>query len=186
MAKSNGQAAPRTADDVLGAIHLAQDEVRLCLDGRLNLEQSRLLSSLDAAQAYDRLHNEPDTAPAVARELGELQDRIHAAEQTFVLQALPGPDWRDLEAAHPPTEDQAKVRMPHNPETFWPAVIAASIVDPAGWTPAKVESLAGLLNGGQWQRLTEAAWALNKGAGTSPLSQAALKLLQGFDVSLAT
>lgn len=159
-------------DDVVSGSSLPETSVVLCLDGTLQRRLEELAEQLVEAQRFDERHNEPDRAPAVRDQIEQLQARARDAEVEFVLRALPRKRWSDLLAEHPATKEQKEQRLDHNPETFWPPVMAESIVTPQGATAEKVADwAANQLTDGQWQTLVQAVWQLNRGSSRSPLSE---------------
>jgi hypothetical protein len=74
----------------------------------------------------------PEAVQELAHRVKALEDEIAAVEVEFRFRALPYRDWMALIAKHPPTDEQLKGnrRLDHNPDTFRPAAIAASCVDP--------------------------------------------------------
>jgi hypothetical protein len=166
------QAKPRTAT------------VRLCLRGDLAQEHERLEGELAEARRYDEQTNEPNTAPAIARRIRDIEAQMRDDEVEFVFSAIGKTRWSDLLAEHPPTKDQkADLRLDHNPETFSVAAIAASLTEPADASLEDVEQLAEVLSVGQWAKLWSACIAANIGGDTPGESSAASAVLRAFEQS---
>jgi hypothetical protein len=107
-------------------------EVVICLDDDLALEHDRALDHLQ--QAKDA-KNADDIARLTAR-VDQLAAELAEATTVIKVRAMGGREYDALVDAHPPTkaqEDDAKKRggsAPYNPDTFSPALIAASVAEP--------------------------------------------------------
>lgn len=104
--------------------------VRVC--GRADLvgEHERLNAELTAAVAADKdmLASERVAEAKVAVE--SVQAAIEASEMEFTFQGLPFKEWQDLKRQHPPTEGQRTRGHDTNMETYAPALIAATSLEP--------------------------------------------------------
>ncbi|MFJ9988565.1 hypothetical protein ACIQUD_31910 [Streptomyces globisporus] len=90
-------------------------------------------------------------AKAASEHLASAQAALDEASVELRFQALPRNDFRELLAAHPPTEEQADKGYDHNPDTMAPVLIAAASLDPlteedatdflADWSQAEGERL---------------------------------------------
>lgn len=144
------------------SIPLDGDAVEAFDQATSNLERARLLGESDSLEA-----------------LQELVDRAkEAVEDTsvrMVFQSIGRKAYDALLMAHPPTEEQVaefqdenrqkdgspgKGKPPYNIETFAPALIAASCVDPE-LTPEQVEELWDEWNSTELAELWMAALAVN-------------------------
>jgi hypothetical protein len=98
----------------------------------------------------------------------DLVDAVEASTIRFTLRARSRQEWRDLLKAHPPRKDHPLDRqLGYNEETFYEALIRASIVDPV-ITDAEWQELNGYLTEGEWTRLVVAAQNLNLRASQLP------------------
>jgi hypothetical protein len=52
-------------------------------------------------------------------------------EVTFLFQSIGAQEWEALVSKHPPTKDQRADGEPFNPDTFGPALLSMTCVDPA-------------------------------------------------------
>jgi hypothetical protein len=104
------------------------------------------------AAQYDPKNREAQTAAKKASEaLADAQRAFDAASITLHFQALPRDDFKELLAAHPPTESQVEEGYDYNPDTMGPVLIAASCLDPiteqdaaqflTDWSKAEAETL---------------------------------------------
>ncbi|MGO1025562.1 hypothetical protein ACTOXX_33865 [Streptomyces rubiginosohelvolus] len=90
-------------------------------------------------------------AKAASEHLASAQAALDEASVELRFQALPRSDFRELLAAHPPTEEQADKGYDHNPDTMAPVLIATASLDPlteedaaqflADWSQAEGERL---------------------------------------------
>lgn len=97
-----------SVSDVLARATLRTREVRVCLDGRLLGRIDDLGGLLHQAKKRDQLAGESlaDEAPALARQLAELEVEAEANVTVFTFQAVSGEKFDDLKRRHPPTEEQ--------------------------------------------------------------------------------
>lgn len=93
-------------------------------------------------------------------EAERLRGVIAASTVTLEIDALTSSAYRRLEAEHSPRADQ--VGMRHNPDTFWPAVIATGLVEPKA-TAQEVADLGNAMTEGGWTNLVKVVMQLNLG-----------------------
>lgn len=173
---------------------LPEQSVPICLRTRLQRQYedavNRLAEAEKAAAAVtaagaDSMAGTPAVdLKAIADEIEEIREQMAAKTVTFWFRAIPrhrpageeGPTWSKLWAAHPPREDNAEDReWGINTETFFPALLAASLFEPemdAGdWS-----RLIGRITDGQYELLCKVAFGLSKGQVSVPFSQAAWRI----------
>lgn len=133
-------------------------------------------------------------ASADRARLDELRERVEATEQAiedakteFRFQAVGAKAWADLVAAHPPTAADRKVepRAEIHADTFYPAAIAASAVEPE-ITVEQAEQLRALLPDDLWTLLGTATMQANIGGGDTPKSLLAGTLRRASERSATT
>lgn len=161
-----------SADDILLGAKLAEDTVPVCTRGDLVDEFRRLdrelVESRAKAAADPRLAG--SGATAVEARLSEIKGQIEAATVQFRLRAL-GRRWNRLVEEHPPRKaPDGKVNEEDarnggvNTDTFFPALIRASTVEPQlrdeTWD-ALLDPDGKLLNEAQYRRLKRSCWDLN-------------------------
>lgn len=101
--------------------------VDVCADGQL-------VAELDAAS--QRLEEESRGRLEAPKELeahvAALSKKVEAKTRTFVFRSIGRREWRKLSSEHPPTDEQKdqEPELDHNPDTFPPAAIAASCMEP--------------------------------------------------------
>ncbi|MFF0822411.1 hypothetical protein ACFYUR_18775 [Micromonospora haikouensis] len=163
-------------DSILDQATLAETTVALCLNGRLRAEYERVKNAVDerAAQAEssslpgdDRLASRGPAPDPDQPELDRLVEEMRRHTVEFTLRALPRPEWTKLFADNTPrTDRQTGKRDPRdglgvNVETFFPALVKASIVSPE-LTGNRWTRLYDSLSDAQFDKLATAAWNLNR------------------------
>lgn len=160
-------------DSILDQASLAETTVALCLNGRLRAQYEQVKARIDERTADnapdpadDRLNTRPYVDPEQP-ELDRLVEQMRAHTVEFTLRALPKPEWNDLFAKYPPRSDrQTGKRNPRdmigvNYDEFFPALIRESIVSPE-LTGDRWTRLYNALSDAQFNKLANAAWALNQ------------------------
>ncbi|MFF2864502.1 hypothetical protein ACFVSX_32060 [Streptomyces rubiginosohelvolus] len=105
----------------------------------------------NTAEQNPRDKTAQDAARRTAASLETAQAALDEASVRLRFQALPRTAFRELLAAHPPTEEQVDKGYDHNPDTMAPVLIAAASLDPlteedaaqflADWSQAEGERL---------------------------------------------
>lgn len=153
--------------------------VRLCLDGDLLDEHARLTADLEQARKADEASNEPDRAPAIARQIVDLEERIAADEIEFVFRGMGRGRWRKLAADHPPTDEQRQAGADFDIETFPFEAMAGSLESPDLSADDLRQLHDEVLDEVQFSHLWGACLKANLGSAvTRPSSQAARDVLQ--------
>lgn len=103
----------------------------------LDVELIRLTKGSDTLDAAGEI-------ASITDQMSELQAEMDAATMEFKFKALPRSAWRKLVSEHPPSRELQKKnpRAEFAPETFIPAALAASCIDPA-MTVEEAEELVG-------------------------------------------
>lgn len=151
------------------------------LDGSIVRQLEELRDAYRGAQRYDSKHNEPDTAPGIARRINELLEQARASEVTFTFRSIPTAKFDKLVNSHPITKEQrqqikdaGQVPPSFNPETFPPALIAAASHDPK----ISPEEASDLWQDEGWStgellRLFNTAFQINQGVQDVPFGRLA-------------
>ena len=159
--------------------------VSICVRGDLVAEHDRLDGELRRVRDEDDSENRLPRAPQVAQKIRDLEDQIRDAEVEFTFRGVGRRVLTDLETAHPATAEQQDAqedgsKLSWNPQTYPPALVAASCVTPAGITPARAEHAFETWSAGQWSKLWRACLAANFGsADPGPKSVLASVILAG-------
>jgi hypothetical protein len=176
-----------TATDILlqaeNPAYVRVSSVRVLLRQDLVAKHAALEAELSEAIARDASTNEKDRAPAVSRQLVELQGEIEAAKVEFTFRNVGKKAWADLLAQHPPTKAQKELRTDHNPETFPIAAMAVSLASPEGFDEDGFRRLEAALTDSQFTALWRACIDANMGGVESPKSQAAGLILRARERS---
>jgi hypothetical protein len=178
-----------TFQDKIANAKLPRLTVPICLRGDLVAEIERLDRELVAASSS------PSTGMEDGARLRELAERIEdlrtemredGNNHDFVLQALPGRDYRALKAQHPPRlDDEGDVvagdrLLGANIDTLAEPLLRACCVDPE-LDDATWRSLEPVLTDGQYDQLVNAALLVNQGKVTVPFSRAASKVMRSTE-----
>jgi hypothetical protein len=112
---------------------------------------------------------------------------------TFRFRGIGRRAFRALEDAHPPTEQQqakageSDIALGWNPDTFPPALVHASLVEPTGATLAQIQTAYDTWTVGHWALLWRACLIANNGvADPGPKSVLASVVLAGSATSSTT
>ena len=134
----------------------------------LRHDLSELHAEKDAElQAMLGRHGDEISHPAVVAlkdEVLALEAEIDESMVSFRFRALSARDWRVLMAGHPPTKAQKTTneQVAFNGDTFWPAAIAACLVDPALSLDEVAELESTLLTSDQWESLVATCLTVNR------------------------
>jgi hypothetical protein len=172
-------------DSVLAGAKPTVKRTRISMRGDLVDQLEQLEIALHRARISDEMENSPAKAPGLAAQIVGLTTLAREAEVEFVFTAMGRRPWRDLIAAHPPTEEQAGKGADFNPETLPAAAMAACCISPTGATVEKFEALrdGDVIGDAQWNELWTVVHAVNTGGAQIPLSVAAFALVRGTGVN---
>lgn len=177
---------PANVKAMLKKAKLPKTVVPICLRPDLVAEITRLDNDLDEQESPRRqparlaATGDADRSgvEAAARRIEELREEMRANTIDVELQAHRRSDWTARTVAHPPRQgnrvDQAQNV---NTDTFWPVVIREAIVDPQlddeDW-----QNFQDAVAGGEWEKLMDAVFDLNRKAVDIPFSRRASQILQ--------
>ncbi|WP_435173304.1 hypothetical protein [Actinacidiphila sp. bgisy145] len=188
-------AAPKTApeeplrlSDVRAKIQRPRVQVPMHLDAELAGEIALASDALERAVAYDETSNEPDTAPALARHLRDLENRAEDSRVVFVLQALPHRVYQKLVGEHPPTDEQRQEAAaaggdapPFDAEALAPELVRRQLVSPVIDSDREFDQFWDELSDGQMQQIWMSAQAVQTGVtDPGPKSETASDILRRF------
>ena len=167
-------------------------EVQVCFDRRLLSELAAAKDALKAARDAGEGMLGGAHAEAEAR-VKELAEQVRGKSRTFVFEGVGWGRWRDLLAKYPQAPDQSEAFaravqlgfMPHavenvgyDAETFIPAAIAASCVEP-GVTVEEATAFLEKMPAGVIDRLWGAVLEVNLAGSDDPFVEAALAASSG-------
>lgn len=167
-----------------------EETVRICVRGDLVADkewaEKQLVASKSKNPAPDIGDPEAVEQNRLAQEIQRLEEECEQASVTFRFRGLSRRAHSDLLAAHPPTEEQQRelgelgLAATANSETFPPALVAASCIEPAGVSLAAARAAFEEWPGGTWSVLWRACLAANQGAAeVGPKSAIASAVLRG-------
>ena len=172
-------------EDIKAKAKPREGRARILLNGDLLEEHARLEASL-VATADDSLAQPPDRR-AIAQQILDVQHAIEEAEDEFVFRSIGTSAWYELMAKHPPSAADKAInpRADHNAQTFPPAAVAASCVEPE----LTVDDALWLFDNAplsEWRKLWDAFLDVNLGAAERPKSLIASALLRSNGTSSPT
>lgn len=163
-------------DDWLSSGSRPEADVPICLVGDLAAQYQAKAEELVRATADENRSIDDQTIMTLGAELDALQEQMQAKTRTFHLRALPvdgtdeDPSYLDLQLRHPPRPgNEVDARVGGNRETFLPALVKASTVEPE-LTDGQWATLRGQLSARQWDELWVTAQQLNRGEVLPPKS----------------
>jgi hypothetical protein len=156
----------------------------ITLRGDLLDEVTRLEEEMAREAEIDERENRTPVAPTVARRIQEREAEARRSEVLFRFQGIGQGEFAILQAAHPATAEIKKrlgeENLEFHPETFPPALMAASCIEPkelAGNLP-EWEEIHRTWSNGQVSRLWGTCMAANAMVSQTPKSQRASEILQ--------
>ena len=161
---------------------LPETTVEVCLQADLQAEFESLQRQLEEARRRPTDSLAGNGSRDIAERIEALRCQMADSIIEFRIRAMPRKQWRDLVAAHQPRKDGDDVHeqdrfLGVNTETFFDALIRASVVDPEldddDWTLLLEEKLTDR----QFDAIADAAWGLNRRDVDVPFSPAASKIL---------
>lgn len=153
--------------------------LQLCLRGDLRAQWEELEHQFQEARRQPRESLADDGGQAIAEQMAELEERMRSSTVTLRLRALPRREWKKLIEAHPPTTDVDK-KIGINSGTFYDDLIAKCLVEPE-MTGDQLARMLDVITSGQYDQLTESAWALNRRDVDVPFSLTASRITRNSD-----
>ncbi|MFF0823065.1 hypothetical protein ACFYUR_22110 [Micromonospora haikouensis] len=166
---------------LLAAARLPERTVPICLRGDLTAEFEDLERQLDDALRTPATSLKGDGSGAIADRMEALRSEMLAHTYRFRLRAMTRPRWHAFVAEHPPRPDGDQVDARDrvrgvNVETFFPALVRESVVDPQLDAGEWDRLIGEVLTDRQFDELSTAAWSLNRGEVDIPFSPAASRM----------
>lgn len=172
-----------TLKDLLKKASLPERAVSIVLDRALVAEFQRLEDALsDARQRRAGDERLASDAKSLAEQIEALREKMQASTVTFTLRGMKAADWRALKAKHPIGDDPTPVDQHLGADTngLFNEAVRSSIVSPDldddDWT-----GLVDVLTEGEWDKFTNAVYALNEEGTGIPFSRAASMTLATSD-----
>lgn len=181
--------APTSWAQIQAAHRNARKTVRIPMRADLVDDLAVLEEQLRHEEEIDRWENRDPVAPQIARRIQQVEAQVRESEVPFVFQGLGRGQAAKLQAQHPATEqvkkDLGNDDLEWNPETFPPALLAASCLEPAELVGnvAAWQEIHSTWSTGQVMPLWGACLSVNfMGAGVdSPKSVRASEILRRVD-----
>lgn len=167
-------------DALLDAARLPEATVDICLRGDLVAEWEQAEKQLrDAHNGSARTLAGGSVEEAeLAKRVRELEEEMRGSTISVKLRAMRRPDWAKLVADHPPRKgNDGDKQLQINQETFYDALIAASIVEPA-LDAERTQRFLDALSDAQFDKLAARAWILNRKDVDVPFSQIASRITE--------
>lgn len=121
----------RTIEEILAAKQPQVQTAHVLLDPSLEEERTRLLKALGKAEAFDKLHNERDTAPAIRSQIEVVEKKIADTRIAFRFQSIGRKAWGALLDEWKPREDNPDdEEAGFNIDEFPPRLLALSAIEP--------------------------------------------------------
>ena len=163
-------------DAILAAARQPETTVPICTRGDLQADWEALdkeLTDLRTKSTATLAGSSDPVEASLAVRIRALEEQMAGSTLHLRLRALTRTPWMDLIQAHGPREGNASdARAALNVTTFFPALIAASLVAP-GLDEARLKTLLDVITPRQYDVLTDAAWRLNQQDVSVPFSRAA-------------
>jgi hypothetical protein len=176
----SGKSTMRSFKAMLADAKLPERTVQICLRGDLVAEHEAAERELGSAQraAADSLAG--NGAAEIAERIEALEAEMREHTYEFRLRALPRHEFRALMSEHPPREgERLDTAYVVNADTFFPALIRASVLDPELDAAEWAELLENQLTDFQFNSLFLTAWGLNTREVDIPFSLAASRMRRG-------
>jgi hypothetical protein len=164
---------PKDITELLGQARLPERSVEICLRGDLVAE----LEEIDRQYAQLPEGDGRLTSGAPRRRLAEqaaaLREQMQDSTIVFRLRGLSRRTWDALVKQHPPIQDVEEHKaFGYNTDTFFDALVRASLVDPT-LDPQQWEQLLETVTTSQWRKLAFTAQILSTNDVSVPFSKAA-------------
>jgi hypothetical protein len=170
---------PSEIDAILAGAKKPETKTKLCLRSDLQVRWEELETELkaeDQAEVATMAKAVSKRAKALAEEIRGLQAEMEKSTLELTLRAMDRAPWKELRAEHPPRpESPMDWRLGFNEETFYDALIAKSVVNPV-FSADQMTALLDSLTSGQFDKLANDAWALNRSDVSAPFSATASRI----------
>lgn len=165
-------AKANTIEEIKARKKAVTKQVAIQLDGEIADRISDLRKLHTAARDADRLSNEPDEAPKIQEQINTLVEESKDTEVVFTFKSVGRFRYDELVTAHQPTKEAKKEGAEFNADTFPPALVAESCVEPKMSLEDATEIFASPdWNGAELRRIFFGALEVNTETGDIPLSR---------------
>lgn len=105
-------------------------EARVCFDRALVARYEQAARKLEEATRGTEVAMLEGPDQAIAREVDDLEAELEEKTRTLRFESIGARAWKELMADHPPSDDDRDKQAGYNIETFVPAALSKSCVDP--------------------------------------------------------
>jgi hypothetical protein len=167
-----------TFEEILAQAKRPRTSVQLCLRGDLTAPYVELEQRLRTASRTSESLGKKSDAVVIAEQMRALEAEMAAASTTFVLEAMHPKAFSDFVATQPErAKDETDEALGERLFGWAAELVARSVVEPVQMTAEQVGELCDVLSNGQWNELSNAAWALNRQDVAIPSSVAVSALI---------
>lgn len=171
-------------EDLIATAQPVTEQVPVCARGDLVAKHRAAVAALAEASRDDDTLTGSGAREAAAA-VKAVEDEMEAATVMFTVGTVSRNQWADLLALYPPSREQRRTGLDHDPSTFPPAAVAASVQTPKV-TEDQAAKLCATLPTGEWNKLWGAVCALNLNETPRPKLAAATAILQANGPSSTT
>ena len=130
-AAQGAEAKARSIDEIMARKRQQVQTVYLLLEPELEEQRQALVKELAKAEAYDKWHNERDTAPGIKERIREIEERIAESRQPFVFKSIGRSAYAALLDEFKPRDgNEDDDELGFNADEFPPRLIALSSHEP--------------------------------------------------------
>ncbi len=159
-------------DEIKAQHRPVRQSVRVPMRADLLDEIRQLEEQIQREKEIDKRENRVPVAVGLARRIQELETELADSEVLFVFEGIGAGKLTELIADHPATDEQKLqaeadgMRATRNEQTFQPALLALSCIEPSGMSGIDVwNEIRGEWSMGQFTPLWQACLLANFGAG---------------------
>ena len=160
-------------EDIMAKKKAVTKKTVIQTDGEIATRIDELRQLHTAARDSDRISNESTKqAPRIQEQIDKITEESEATLVEFVFKSIGRHNYDELVELHPPSPDEKKEGADFNSDTFPPALVSASCVDPEIPIEAAEEMFTSpKWNGAELRKLFFAALDSNTETGEIPLSR---------------
>lgn len=166
-----------TFEELIAQARRPGTTVSLCLRGDLTAPYRELERKLQTADRTAPSVGQRSEAALLAEQMRALETQMAEATTSFALEAMHPKPWADLWAARPVKESAEDEEFQERWFAWLCVIVSRTVTGPVVMTTEQVAQLCDVLSGGQWDELTNTAFALNGERITVPFSAAVSALI---------
>ncbi len=162
----------RVTERVFFAAEIAEEYQALSLEyvaAKQKEEAAAATRDPEKPDTTKRLAGGDSPSTAILKQMQALVDENSDAYYDVTFEQMRRHDWLQLRTQHGPRDDVEDERL-FNTDTFPPAAVTASMLDPEP-TDEVLAFFAENLSNGEWERLANIVWNLNEGVRSVPKAE---------------